>query len=154
MAIRTWVARPDSIMVVKDEHGEPFELPIVSREQMRELYLDGEAMQAHGGGVVTCYAERRRTGVPNEMVTVAAVFEWKDRADARPQPEQAPPAAAAPAPAPVAQIADADLAAAAEAAAEAGVELELVDTEDVVLDEDGEPDEDLSAIPSHLREAV
>lgn len=146
MAIRIWAARPDDTLEVQDDAGQRYTLPVISREQMRDAYMDGEALQARAGGVFTAYVQRVRTGVPNEMVTVAAVFEWKDRADARPQPEDGAPVLRPAAATPPAEIADEDLAA---------VAAEMEAPVDVEPDDPGEdPDEDLSAIPPHLREAV
>lgn len=76
---RTWVVRPDT------DEGT------VSREAMTASLLDAEALLARAGGVLTVIVQRHPTDFPGEMVTTAAVFEWKDRTDARPQPEtQAP----------------------------------------------------------------
>jgi hypothetical protein len=87
MAIRRWAARPDQVLTISGDDGEPIHIPVVSREAMREAFLDGEALMAQAGGVFTAVSERVRTDVPQEMVTTYAAFEWKDRTDARPQPE-------------------------------------------------------------------
>lgn len=157
MAIRRRAARPDDVIEVQDPAtGELVGLPIISRDQMRELMLDGEALLAMAGGVFTVYVQRARTGVPNEMVTVAAVGEWKDRADARPQPEDggqqiARQEPAAPAPA---IQGDPEL---AQVAAEAAAQLQGQDQpaapapRTTAADDD---DEDLSSIPPHLQEVV
>jgi hypothetical protein len=75
VAIRTWAVHPD-------ESGE------VPRQAMGEALMDGEALLARAGGMLTVVTQRMPTGFPNEMVTVGAVFEWRDRTDARPQAER------------------------------------------------------------------
>jgi hypothetical protein len=65
---RTWAVRPDP------------ETGVADRQQIIEALMDGEALLHRAGGVL-----------PGEMVTTAAVFEWKDRTDGhtKPQPERA-----------------------------------------------------------------
>lgn len=85
-------------------HGE------VDREELIAALMDGEALLWRAGGVLTVLPRREPTGLPGEMVTTGVVIEWKDRTDAKPQPEQpgtaaAPvPAAPPPAPAPPEQL--------------------------------------------------
>jgi hypothetical protein len=174
MAIRRWAARPDQ---VSGDDGEPIHIPVVSREAMREAFLDGEALMAQAGGVFTAVSERVRTNVPQEMVTTYAAFEWKDRTDARPQPEpEAGRVAATPAPAlhDDGDLEDAPLledvaASVEERADQLRAEAQALDKEAAELvaaarntqpaeaEEEAEPEqpeEDLSAIPAHLRSAV
>lgn len=171
MAIRRWAARPDQVLTVSGDDGEPIHIPVVSREAMREAFLDGEALMAQAGGVFTAVSERVRTNVPQEMVTTYAAFEWKDRTDARPQPEpETGRIAATPAPA---LHDDGDLedvaASVEERAGQLRAEAQALDKEAAELvaaarntqsaeaEEEAEPEqpeEDLSAIPAHLRSAV
>ncbi len=88
MAVRRWAVRAD-------------EGSTVDRNEVVAAFMDGEAMLWRGGGVLTVLPHRVPTDLPGEMVTVAVVFEWKDRTDARSQPEVASPQPAAVAPAPV-----------------------------------------------------
>lgn len=60
---------------------------MVSREEMREAFLDFEAVIACSGGTLTVVVERAPTDMPLEMVTSRALFEWKDHTNARPRPE-------------------------------------------------------------------
>jgi len=78
---RRWVVRP--------REGEIE----VRREDMRDALMDAEAMIARAGGHLAVVTHRMRAdevyadGIRGEAITVGAVFEWKDRTDARPQPE-------------------------------------------------------------------
>lgn len=72
---RPWVVRP-----------APGEME-VSDEAMIESLMEAAALLKRAGGVLTVIVQRVPTDFPGERVTTAAVFEWKDRTDARPQPE-------------------------------------------------------------------
>lgn len=72
---RTWLVRPDE------------ELGYVTDDQMVESLFEAAALLKRAGGVLSVVTQREPTDFPGEMVTTAAVFEWKDRTDARPQPE-------------------------------------------------------------------
>jgi hypothetical protein len=72
---RVWVVRPDP------------ETGMVSREELVQALMDGEATCWVAGGTLSMVTYRQPTGVPGEMVTVAVGFEWKDRTDAKAQPE-------------------------------------------------------------------
>jgi hypothetical protein len=69
------------------------EVAYVSRQAMQEATLDAEAVVARIGGHFSVSTDRHPTGFPGEMVTTAAAFEWRDRTDAKEQPEQAAPVA-------------------------------------------------------------
>lgn len=90
---RLWVVRP-----------RPGEAE-VSRDDMREALIDAEALMARAGGHLNVVTHRQRAdevyegALPGEVLTVAALFEWKDRTDARPQPESTVTAAPPPPPA-------------------------------------------------------
>lgn len=85
MAVRRWAVRaPD---------GEE-----VDRNAVVAAIMDGESILWRAGGVLTILPYRQPTDIPSEMVTTAVLIEWKDRTDAKPQPEVAQAPAAAPAP--------------------------------------------------------
>jgi hypothetical protein len=70
----------------------------VSQNALAKAVLDGVVMLDRAGGVLSVTVSRAPTGVPGERVTTGALIEWKDRTDARPQPESdgpPPPAAVA-----------------------------------------------------------
>jgi hypothetical protein len=75
MAVRRWQVHPHP------------ETGIVVREELVQAILDGEAALHRLGGVLTIVVGRHPTDLPGEMVTTSALIEWKDRTDARPQPE-------------------------------------------------------------------
>lgn len=79
--VRKWAVRPDP------------ETGIANRQEIVEALMDGEAMLHRAGGVLEVVVSRIPTDLPGEMVTYAVVFAWKDRTDAKPQPEQASPTA-------------------------------------------------------------
>lgn len=85
MAVRRWAVRAP-------------EGQIVDRNELVAAIMDGEAMIWRAGGVLTIMPHREPTDLPGEMVTTAVVIEWKDRTDARTQPEVPSPPIAAPAP--------------------------------------------------------
>jgi hypothetical protein len=62
---------------------------VLSREQLIEALIDGAAILDIAGGVLSCVVGRAPTNLPGEMVMTGAVLEWKDRTDAKPQPEPA-----------------------------------------------------------------
>lgn len=81
----------------------------VDRNAVIQGLMDAEATLWRCGGVLTVLPYRQPTGLPGEMVTTGVVFEWKDRTDAKQQPERAsvledlapaPQAAPEPTPAP------------------------------------------------------
>jgi hypothetical protein len=59
----------------------------VSDDAMLASMMEAAALLKRAGGVLTVIVQREPTDFPGERVTTAAVFEWKDRTDARPQPE-------------------------------------------------------------------
>jgi hypothetical protein len=83
MAIRSWLVRPDREILT--DLGV---LAVVSREALVEGILDAVSLIDRAGGGFTVYASRAATGVPNEMVTTAVMVEWRDRTDAKAQPER------------------------------------------------------------------
>lgn len=60
----------------------------VSREEMREAFMDAEAVIARMGGSLSVVVLREPTGTPDERVTVRAIFEWKNHPKAKPGPEE------------------------------------------------------------------
>lgn len=87
--VRRWLVRPDQVMFVEGVG----EVAYVSRQAMQEATLDAEAVVARVGGHYSVSTDRHPTGFPGEMVTTAAAFEWRDRTDAKEQPEHATPVA-------------------------------------------------------------
>ncbi len=81
MAVRRWQIHPD---VMHPTLG----VPVLSHTTFIEGVADGVAMMQRAGGVLSVVAERINSDLPGEMVTILAVCEWKDRTDAKPQPEQ------------------------------------------------------------------
>lgn len=69
-------------MYPRDGEGE------VSRDDMVAAFMDAEAIVARCGGHVSVVTDRARSEIPGEAYTLAAVFEWKDRTDARAHPER------------------------------------------------------------------
>lgn len=66
----------------------PDETGIVSREALISAFIDAATMLDIAGGTLSVVTGRMPTGLPGEMVTTGAVFEWRDRTDAKPQPER------------------------------------------------------------------
>jgi hypothetical protein len=71
---RSWAVRPD-------------ETGTVSREALIGAMIDGATLLDIAGGVLSVVVGRAPTDVPGEMVMTGALLEWKDRTDARSQPE-------------------------------------------------------------------
>jgi hypothetical protein len=74
VAIRRWQVHPD-------------ETGIVSREALISAFIDAAALLDIAGGALTVVTGRAPTGLPGEMVTTGVMLEWRDRTDAKPQPE-------------------------------------------------------------------
>lgn len=83
MARRRWQVRPDYAIETQDGP-----LGVVSRQALVEAIIDGATMLDRAGGVFTVIVGRQATDLAGEMVTTGAIFEWKDRTDAKPQAEQ------------------------------------------------------------------
>lgn len=62
-------------------------VPHVSDNAFLEAVVAAAQTQALAGGVLTILVQRHATDFDGEMVTTAAVIEWKDRTDARTQAE-------------------------------------------------------------------
>lgn len=75
--IRRWQIEPD------DEAG------VMSRQALVNALVDGATMLDIAGGTLSVVVGRAATTLPGEMVMTGAVLEWRDRTDAKPQPEQA-----------------------------------------------------------------
>lgn len=90
MAQRGWLVRPDhQVDVVDPENGYAPDgvIAAVSQHALAKAVVDGVVMLDRAGGVLSVTVSRAPTGVPGERVTTGAMVEWKDRTDARPQPE-------------------------------------------------------------------
>lgn len=61
---------------------------MLSRERLIEALADGATMLDIAGGCLEVVVGRAPTDVPGEMVMTGALIMWKDRTDAKPQPEQ------------------------------------------------------------------
>jgi hypothetical protein len=83
--IRRWTVWPD--MQIETQRYGP--VPYVSRQLIDQAFLDGAAMVAVAGGGFTAFPHRHPTDRDHEMVTTQLMCEWKDRTDAKPQPEPA-----------------------------------------------------------------
>lgn len=92
MAIRRRQVHPDQVYRLNS--GE--ELEVVSDEAYLAALLEVGRHQCFAGGTINGTLLRHPTDLEGEMVTIGAVIEWKDRTDARPQPEQTAPATAEP----------------------------------------------------------
>lgn len=62
---------------------------VVSQDALIKAVYDAAIMLDRAGGVASVVVGRAPTGLDGEMVTTGAVVEWKDRTDARAQPEKA-----------------------------------------------------------------
>jgi hypothetical protein len=62
---------------------------VVERADLEAAVLDGIVLLDRAGGVMTVLVGRQPTNLPGEMVTTQALVEWRDRTDAREQPERA-----------------------------------------------------------------
>jgi hypothetical protein len=83
MAIRRRQVHPDEILTLRDGR----EIPVVSDEAWLGALLEMGRVVSIAGGTLSATVLRHPTDLDGEMVTVGAVLEWKDRTDARPQPE-------------------------------------------------------------------
>lgn len=75
--VRKWAVRPDPATGV------------ANRDEIVQALMDGEALLHRAGGVLEVVVVRAPTEIDGEMWTTGAIFSWKDRTDARPQPEAA-----------------------------------------------------------------
>jgi len=82
VSIRSWQAVPSQQLELE---GRVW--PVVAQEDLIKALLDGAILLDRAGGCLTVVLQRRPTPLPNEYVTVAAVVQWADRTNAKPQPE-------------------------------------------------------------------
>jgi hypothetical protein len=85
MAIRRRQVHPDEYLTLRS--GE--QVPVVSDEAFLGAVLEVARMVCFAGGTMNATVMRHPTDLPGEMATVGAIVEWKDRTDAREQPEPA-----------------------------------------------------------------
>jgi hypothetical protein len=140
VARRAKIVRPDSEVPGIGPDGEDVMIPQVSVQALAAAVLEGVQVVNFSGGVLEVIVSRVPTGFPEERVTSAAIVRWKDRTDARSQPEHDGPAITRP-PADVAPEDGHDReeeALAVAAAANGGAAVDL--------------DVDESSVPPHLRE--
>lgn len=69
--------------ILPDENG------VVTLEALIQALIEAASWLDFAGGCLTVVTGRAPTGLPGEMVTTGAILEWRDRTDARPQPEPA-----------------------------------------------------------------
>lgn len=84
----------------------PDESGTMSREALIGALIDAAALLDIAGGGLTVLVGRERTNLPGEMVMTGAVLEWRDRTDAKAQPEA--PQTAAPEIEPITDRTDVD----------------------------------------------
>jgi len=82
MSVRSWQATPSRELELD---GRAW--PLVTQEDLIKALLDGAILLDRAGGCLQVVLQRKPTGMPNEMVTVAAVVVWMDRTNAKAQPE-------------------------------------------------------------------
>lgn len=143
MAVRRRALGPDQVIYTQ-AYGE---IAVVSDAAFLEMDLAFGQMQLIGGGVVTQIVERHPTDLPQEMVVTRAIFEWKDRTDAKPQPEAVTGTALGGAVAVPADPSPEEL----EGALEAQEAAQAPDAEPDGLDPSTLEEEDESAIPAEMR---
>lgn len=59
----------------------------MSREALIGALIDASALLDIAGGTLSVVVGRQPTNLPGEMVMTGAVLEWRDRTDAKAQPE-------------------------------------------------------------------
>lgn len=82
MAQRQLSVWPDQI--IRTPNGD---IEVVSDEAYFAGLLKVGAMVPVGGGQIIGVVDRVPTGMPNESVTVRAIFQWSNHSAAKPQPE-------------------------------------------------------------------
>jgi len=130
------------------------ETGVVERGALLDALVDAAAILDRIGGVLSVVQERRPTGAPGEMRSVVVAIEWKDRTDAKPQPETPTQVVAQP-PTP---LPDVETEPGGETGGEVTPEMHdpgagLPDHDDIGdgLDEATLEEEDLSSLPEHVR---
>jgi hypothetical protein len=83
MAIRRREVQPDEVLTLRG--GK--QIAVVSEGALYAHVARVVQFLDFAGGTVNITVLREPTDLPNEMVTIGAVVEWKDRTDARAQPE-------------------------------------------------------------------
>jgi hypothetical protein len=139
MAIRRREIRPDTVLETVTYGNVPY----VSEQAFLEAVLAVAQAQMLVGGSFGVSMQRHPTDLEHEMVTVRAVIEWRDRTDAKPQPEPAVDTQPAVPQAGLFEQTAPDLEEPAEPVATEAVP--------VTVPADDEEDEDVSEIPEHLR---
>lgn len=146
--VRRWQVHPD-MQIETQRYGL---IPVVSRQLIDQAFLDGAAMVAAAGGGFTAFPHRHPTDLDHEMVTVSLMCEWRDRTDAKPQPEPAVAPQPEPEEEPQAVFPPADaeeVAATVDDGAEIVVEGDSVNPDG--FDYTTLEDEDLESVPENVR---
>jgi hypothetical protein len=80
---RRFAIEPDT--VAQTEEGPQ---PAVSLQAVTNALCELAVLLHRSGGTGSVVTMRKRTLLPGEAVTTGAVVEWRDRTDAKPQPER------------------------------------------------------------------
>lgn len=140
MAQRRWQVHPDQLM--ETPNGP---IGVISKQALAEAVYDGTVMLHRGGGVLEVVVVRHPTDLEGEMATIGAIVQWKDRTNAKPQPE-----VAAPTPPPLRAVEEPE----AADLEQAPTDLERATAELAGLPVPGEApveDVDEADVPAHLR---
>lgn len=129
-------------MPIRRRQVHPREDGYVAFEDLQQVVTQALLVQDLAGGVVSIVVDREATDLQGEMVTVAAVVEWKDRTDAKAAPEPAVERT------PQTQTTNAEAQALANLAADPAT-VHLPVAEDI--DYSTLPDEDLDPLPEPAR---
>jgi len=103
---------------------------VVSQEALIKAACDLAVVIDQCGGCGEILVDRTRTQIPGEALTTGAVTTWKDRTDAKPQPEQTDDK---------------------QQVVTEPTPLKAVPDDGVVRDEKGDPEVDETAVPPGLR---
>lgn len=74
-------------MAIRRRQVHPDETGVVTQEALIQALIEAASWLDFAGGMLEVVTARQPTGFPGEMVTTGAAIEWRDRTDARPQPE-------------------------------------------------------------------
>jgi hypothetical protein len=88
---RSFLVEPDTLAKLEDGSV----VPAISQGALVKALYDLAILIDRGGGHGSIATMRKRTPIENVSATTEAIIQWRDRADARPQPERPEPAPAA-----------------------------------------------------------
>jgi hypothetical protein len=81
---RRWQIEPDALAKVEDGSTAP----VISQAAITNAAAELALILHRSGGTGSIVTMRNRTLLPGEAVTTGAIVEWRDRTDAKPQPER------------------------------------------------------------------